>query len=726
MTVQHRSYVDRAAAPAPAPPVRGSYASGSEPMSGPVPIRIGRAATEWQRTVKPGARTEYDEAVLRRLDADADAILARYADPAAADPDGGIVPEHSALIPLLHLVQAEDGYLTPAGIGFCARRLGITAAEVSAVASFYTMYRRCPTGTHHVGVCTNALCATLGGDEILAALRRHLGVGAAPDDTTADGAVTVEPIECNAACDFAPVMMVDWEFFDDQTPESAIDVVDRLRAGEEVTPTRGAPLRGVRAASRMLAGFPDERPGAVDAGRAAGPASLAGLRVSKAGGDGPTTGLTPVLSEHWDADDSYTLAGYRGRGGYEGLRIALGMTPDEVVQAVSDSGLRGRGGAGFPTGRKWSFIPQGPAPDGTVKPHYLVVNADESEPGTCKDMPMMLANPHALIEGAVIACYAFRAQRAVIYLRGEVIPVLRRLQAAVDEAYAAGYLGSDILGSGFGLELLVHAGAGAYICGEETALLDSLEGKRGQPRLRPPFPAVEGLYACPTVVNNAESIASVPAILRRGVDWFRSMGSDKSPGFTLYSLSGHVVRPGQYEAPMGITLRELLDYAGGVRPGHALKFFTPGGSSTPILTAEHLDLPLDYEGMAAAGTMLGTKALQIFDDTTCVVRTVLQWSRFYKHESCGKCTPCREGTYWIVQLMERLEAGTGTADDLDKLLDLSDNILGRAFCALGDGATSPITSSIQYFRDEYIAHLTHGGCPFDPHAATVFGGGGRA
>ncbi|KWX04106.1 NADH dehydrogenase [Carbonactinospora thermoautotrophica] len=425
--------------------------------------------------------------------------------------------------------------------------------------------------------------------------------------------------------------------------------------------------------------------------------------------------LTPVLTRFWDEPESWTLATYRKYDGYTALPKALGMHPDEVIQLVKDSGLRGRGGAGFPTGMKWGFIPQG---DG--KPHYLVVNADESEPGTCKDIPLMFANPHELIEGIVIAAYAIRANHAFIYLRGEVVPVLRRLQHAVREAYEAGYLGENILGSGFDLELVVHAGAGAYICGEETALLDSLEGRRGQPRLRPPFPAIAGLYASPTVVNNVESIASVPAIIRNGVDWFRSMGSEKSPGFTIYSLSGHVTRPGQYEAPLGVTLRELLDLAGGIRAGHRLKFWTPGGSSTPILTEEHLDIPLDYEGVGAAGSMLGTKALQIFDETTCVVRAVLRWTEFYAHESCGKCTPCREGTYWLVQILDRLEHGEGTAADLEKLLDLCDNILGRSFCALGDGATSPITSSIQYFRDEYIAHVEKGGCPFDPMASTLF------
>jgi NADH-quinone oxidoreductase subunit F len=425
------------------------------------------------------------------------------------------------------------------------------------------------------------------------------------------------------------------------------------------------------------------------------------------------TPLTPVLTRFWDDPKSWTLDTYRKHDGYQALAAALAMGPDEVLQTVKDSGLRGRGGAGFGTGMKWGFIPQDPSGAG-AKPHYLVVNADESEPGTCKDIPLVFMTPHFLVEGVIIAAYAIRASHAFIYIRGEVVPVLRRLRAAVAEAYAAGYVGRDIQGSGFDLEIIVHAGAGAYICGEETALLDSLEGRRGQPRLRPPFPAVSGLYACPTVVNNVESIASVPPILLNGVDWFRSMGSDKSPGFTLYSLSGHVTRPGQYEAPLGITLGELLDYAGGVRAGHRLKFWTPGGSSTPILTDQHLDVPLDYEGVGAVGSMLGTKALQIFDETTCVVRAVRRWTQFYEHESCGKCTPCREGTFWLAQIYERLENGEGTAADVDMLLDISDTINGKSFCALGDGAASPIISSIQHFRDEYIAHVTQQGCPFDP------------
>lgn len=425
--------------------------------------------------------------------------------------------------------------------------------------------------------------------------------------------------------------------------------------------------------------------------------------------------LTPVLSANWDQKDSFTLEAYKRNGGYTAIAKALSMKPDEVIQIVKDSGLRGRGGAGFPTGNKWGFIPQG-----DNKEHYFVVNADESEPGTCKDTPLLMANPHVLIEGIIIGSYAIRANHAFIYIRGEVTHVVRRVQQAIEDSYKAGFLGKNILGKGFDLDLVLHVGAGAYICGEETALLDSLEGFRGQPRLRPPFPAIAGLYAKPTVVNNVESVASVPAIINNGVEWFTAMGTEKSKGFTLYSLSGHVNNPGQFEAPLGITLRELLEISGGIRTGHKLKFWTPGGSSTPIFTDAHLDVPLDYEGVSAAGSMLGTKALQIFDETTCIVRAVLRWTEFYKHESCGKCTPCREGTWWLVQVLKDLEAGRGSEADLDKLLDLCDNIMGRSFCALADGAASPIISSLKYFRQEYLDHLAAGKCPFDPMTATLF------
>lgn len=425
--------------------------------------------------------------------------------------------------------------------------------------------------------------------------------------------------------------------------------------------------------------------------------------------------LTPVLSAHWDEDRSWTMASYLRHDGYSGLRKALTMEPADVTTLVKDSGLRGRGGAGFPTGLKWSFLPK---PDGG--PRYLVVNADESEPGACKDIPFMMANPQALIEGIAITSYAIGCNHAFIYLRGEVVHVYRRLMRAVAEAKERGFVGRNVLGSGFDLEITVHAGAGAYICGEETALLDSLEGRRGQPRLKPPFPAVAGLYARPTVVNNVESIASVPGILARGLDWFGSMGTEKSKGHGLFSLSGHVRRPGQYEAPLGITLRELIDLAGGIRDGHQLKFWTPGGSSSPVFTADHLDVPLDYESVAAAGSMLGTRSLQIFDETVCVVRAVSRWTDFYAHESCGKCTPCREGTYWLKQVMTRMEAGLGTEADIDLLLDICSNIAGRSFCALGDAAATPPSSAIKYFRAEFEEHIRLGRCPFDHSRSALF------
>ena len=428
--------------------------------------------------------------------------------------------------------------------------------------------------------------------------------------------------------------------------------------------------------------------------------------------------LTPVLSAHWDEPDSYKISGYQLHGGYTAVKKAFATGPDEIISIVKDSGLRGRGGAGFPTGLKWSFVPQG-----DNKPHYLVVNADESEPGACKDTPLMMANPHSLIEGIIIAAYAMRANHAFIYIRGEIPHVFRRVDNAIREAYSAGYLGKNILGSGFDLEVVLHAGAGAYICGEETALLDSLEGRRGQPRLKPPFPAVSGLYASPSCVNNVETIANIPYLINNGVEWFRSFGTEKSPGFKLFAVSGHVNRPGIYEAPLGITMRELLEHAGGVRNGHSVKFWLPGGSSVPMLTPDLLDTPLTYEDIAAAGSMLGTGTPMIFDETTSVVRAVTGWISFYKHESCGKCTPCREGTWWLSDVLHRFEAGHGTEADLDKLIEICEQIAGRSFCALGDAAATPFPAALKYFRDEFIqATSTPANVSFDPVAATVFAG----
>jgi NADH-quinone oxidoreductase subunit F len=426
--------------------------------------------------------------------------------------------------------------------------------------------------------------------------------------------------------------------------------------------------------------------------------------------------LTPVLTAHWDDPKSFEIESYKKYGGYVALKNSLKMTPDEVIGIVKDSGLRGRGGAGFPTGLKWSFVPQN---DG--KPHYLVVNADESEPGACKDIPLMLANPHSLVEGIAIASYAIRANHAFIYIRGEVPHVIRRVMNAVEQAYAEGLLGKNIQGSGFNLEVVVHAGAGAYICGEETALLDSLEGRRGQPRLKPPFPAVAGLYASPTVVNNAETLASVPSIILNGADWFKSMGTEKSPGFKLFAVSGHVNRPGIFEAALGTTMSELLDYAGGMRKGSKLKFWIPGGSSVPMLTPDHIDIPMTYEDLAAAGTMLGTGTPMMFDHTTSVVKAVTRWLEFYKHESCGKCTPCREGTYWITGVLEKFEHGKGKEEELEVISDVCGQIAGRSFCALGDAAATPFPGAMKYFADEFReATRTSADASFPPSATTIF------
>lgn len=422
--------------------------------------------------------------------------------------------------------------------------------------------------------------------------------------------------------------------------------------------------------------------------------------------------LTPALTKNWDTEQSWTLQTALKNGAYTGLKRAAAMEPAEITEAIKNAAVRGRGGAGFPTGLKWSFLP----PDDGL-PRYLVVNADESEPGTCKDIPLMMADPHLLVEGVAIASRAINCHHAFIYLRGEVVQVYRRLLEAIADAEAAGLLGD--------LKIVAHAGAGAYICGEETALLDSLEGRRGHPRLKPPFPAVAGLYARPSVVNNVETIADVALVFRHSPEWYASMGTERSRGCGIFSVSGHVNQPGQYEAPFGVTMRDLLGYSGGVREGHKLKFWTPGGSSTPLFTEKDLDVPLDYESVAAAGSMLGTRALQVFDETTSVVRVVRMWTDFYQHESCGKCTPCREGTYWMRQIMTRLERGEGHPGDLELLDDVAGNIFGRSFCALGDAAATPVISALKLFRDEFEAGLTTPAWELFPYErSTIFSQGG--
>ena len=415
-----------------------------------------------------------------------------------------------------------------------------------------------------------------------------------------------------------------------------------------------------------------------------------------------------VLLKNCERPNGHGIEAYEAAGGYQALARALhDYQPDELIELVKDSNLRGRGGAGFPTGLKWSFVPKDPG-----KPKYLCCNADESEPGTFKDRVIMEKDPHQMIEGMAIGAYAIGAERAYIYIRGEYGLSIERTEAALKEAYRQGYLGEGILGTDIKLEMSVHRGAGAYICGEETALLESIEGRRAQPKLKPPFPAVEGLYNSPTVINNVETLACLPHIVLRGVDWFRSIGPDRSPGPKLYCLSGQVQKPGLYELPMGISLRELVeDHAGGPRSGR-IKAVIPGGVSAPMIPESGLDVGMDFESLSAINTMLGSAGVIVLDETACVVRVATRITEFFNHESCGKCTPCREGLDWAVKILRRVEGGGGKREDLDQLERLCGSIFGNSFCALGDGAAWALRATLEHFRDEYLRHIEEGRCPF--------------
>ena len=415
----------------------------------------------------------------------------------------------------------------------------------------------------------------------------------------------------------------------------------------------------------------------------------------------------PVLTSHVNEPNSYTLDFYmKNLRGYEGLRKALTLKPNDLIEQVKASGLRGRGGAGFPTGMKWQFVLKD-----TPKPKYICCNADESEPGTFKDHLLMERNPHLLIEGCAIACYAIGAKVAYIYIRGEFFHVQQILEAELENAYKAGFLGKNILGSGFDCDVFVHRGAGAYEAGEETALIESLEGKRAQPRLKPPFPAVEGLYNCPTAVNNVETLCNVPLIVVNGPEWFAKLGPEKNGGPKLFCISGHVKKPGVYEASMNTTLRELIyDYAGGVRGDCPLKAIIPGGSSVPLMLPDQLDTPASFDAVQKAGSLLGSAGLIVLDDTVCMVWLAMNLLHFYRHESCGKCTPCREGCDWLYKLLQRLERGEGREKDLDLLFGVSNNIIGKTLCAFGDAAATPVLSTMKLFRHEYEAHVREGRC----------------
>src|SRR5499427_4303906 len=417
--------------------------------------------------------------------------------------------------------------------------------------------------------------------------------------------------------------------------------------------------------------------------------------------------MDPVLTRYVKEANCFTLDFYLKHEGYTALKKALGMQPDAIIDLVKASGLRGRGGAGFPTGMKWQFVDKK-----TPNPKYIACNADESEPGTFKDHVLMERNPHLLYEGCLIGCWAIGAKVAYIYIRGEFFHVQKVMEAELAKAYAQGYCGKNIMGSGWDCDIVIHRGAGAYEAGEETALIESLEGKRAQPRIKPPFPALAGLYQKPTAVNNVETLCNLPAILMNGAEWFAKLGPEKNGGPKLFCVSGHVKKPGVFEASMNTTLKELIfDRAGGIRDGHTLKAVIPGGSSVPILMPDQLDIPASFDAIQKAGSLLGSAAIVVLDDTTCMVWLAENLLHFYRHESCGKCTPCREGTDWLLKILRKIERGEGQMRDLDLLSGISGNIAGKTLCAFGDAAVTPVLTTLKHFRHEYEAHIREGRCP---------------
>jgi len=576
--------------------------------------------------------------------------------------------KRSALVPMLLYTQDQFGYISDEMIEEIARRLGLNILQVTETLGYYSMLRRKPAGKSHVQVCTNISCMLRGGQQIYEYVQQKLGVG--NKQTTPDSAFSLEEVECIGACTGAPALQVNYDFYENLTPESVGALIDGIDAGRRPQPVV------------CTSGAVHERH----------PAEV------------------PVISQRFGIPNSHKLEVYLRNEGYQALEKALKqMTPDEVIDEVKRSNLRGRGGAGFPTGAKWSFVPKD-----TSKPKYIIANADESEPGTCKDRPLMEFDPHQLIEGMVIAGRAVGAHQGYIYIRGEYRYVMEVVDAAIAEAYAAGYLGRNILGSKFDFDLCTHTGAGAYECGEESALMESLEGKRGYPRIRPPFPAVVGLYGFPTVINNVETLSSVPAVILRGAEWYANLGSQRNGGTRLFCISGHVNRPGIYELPMGFNLRQMIeDVAGGVPNGKKLKAVIPGGSSCPLLSAEEVDIPMDFDSLAKAGSMLGSGGLVVIDEDTCMVDLARRIMHFYAHESCGWCIPCREGTAWLRKILDRFHAGGGRAEDIPLIGELSKNMLGRTFCPLGDAAALPTISIVKKWRHEFEEHL-RGRCPYKP------------
>jgi len=580
----------------------------------------------------------------------------------------------SALIPMLLRAQDELGYISDDLVTYLAGELNLRRLQVDEVISYYSMLRRKPAGKCHLQVCTNVACMLRGGYPILEHVSKRCGVP--PKTPTADGFFSYEEVECLGGCTGAPVVQVNYDYYENLTVAEVDKLMDQLRAGKKPAPvpfTTGVQLE-------------------------------------------PHPAEVRVISRRFGVPDSASIDTYLEQEGYQGLEKALKqMTPEQVIEEVKRSNLRGRGGAGFPAGMKWSFVPKD-----SDKPKYIIANADESEPGTCKDRPLMEFDPHQLIEGILIAGRAVNAHQGYIYIRGEYRYVMEILDRAIAEAYERGYLGKNILASGFDFELSTHTGAGAYECGEESALMESLEGKRGYPRIRPPFPAVIGLYGCPTVINNVETLSSVPSILRNGGDWYADLGTPRNGGTRLFCVSGHVNRPGIYELPLGFPLQRMInEVAGGIRDGKKCKAVIPGGSSVPVLTADQLDTAMDFDSVAKAGSMLGSGGVMVMDEDACMVEVAQRIMHFYAHESCGWCIPCREGTAWLRKMLDRFHAGGGRADDIQQLKVLSQNMLGKTFCPLGDAAAMPIISIVEKFRHEFEDHLRTGECPYAPTAAAA-------
>jgi len=574
--------------------------------------------------------------------------------------------KRSALIPMLMYAQDEAGFVSDEMIAEIAQRLDLRTVQVEETLAYYSMLRRKPMGKHHVQVCTNVACMLRGGYEILEQAKKRLEIG--HKETTNDGMFSLEEVECIGACTGAPAIQVNYDFYENLTPKQFDRIIEELDAGKRPPPVS------------VISGALHDRD----------PQEMV------------------LISKRWGIKDSRKIDVYLQNDGYQALQKALKqMTPESIIDEVKKSNLRGRGGAGFPTGMKWSFVPKD-----SPKARYVICNADESEPGTCKDRPLMEMDPHQLIEGMIIAGRAIGAHQGFIYIRGEYRYVLDLVEEAIEEAYQRDYLGKNILGSGFDYDLLIHTGAGAYECGEESALMESLEGKRGYPRIKPPFPAVVGLYGCPTIINNVETLSAVPAIIREGGEAYANRGTPKNGGTRLLCVAGHVNKPGIYEIPLGMNMKNFIyEMAGGIPNGKKLKAVIPGGSSCPLMAADEIDLPMDYDAVAKAGSMLGSGGMVVMDEDTCMVDMARRIMHFYAHESCGWCIPCREGTIWLRKMLERFHAGLGRSEDIDLVAELAKNMLGRTFCPLGDAAAMPTISIVQKFRSEFEDHL-HGRCAY--------------